>query len=143
MSKIQKRKHYSGDEKVSILRCHLVEKVPVSDLCEHYHVSPAVFYRWQKEFFEKGGSVFQSSPPSNKGSEKRIVILENKLAQKNEVLAELMEEHLKLKKTLGRPAQGSFNKRLGLPVYSGSGCKLYSSLAREVRFFCSTLLTVV
>ncbi|MBI4548445.1 MAG: transposase [Ignavibacteriae bacterium] len=98
---MQKRRHDSGDEKVSILRRHLVERVPVSDLCEHYHISPAVFYRWQKEFFEKGGSVFQSSLSSNQGSEKRIVVLETKLVQKNEVLAELMAEHLKLKKTLG------------------------------------------
>ena len=101
MSKRKKRQRYSGDEKATILRRHLVEKVPVSDLCDQHGFSPALFYRWQKEFFSKGGSVFESSPSSNKGSEKRITALEAKLIQKNEVLAELMEEHLNLKKTLG------------------------------------------
>lgn len=101
MSKVKKRRRYSGDEKVSILRRHLVDRVPVSDLCDEYGLSPAMFYRWQKEFFEKGGSVFQSSPPGNPSAAKHIAALEAKLIQKNAVLAELMEEHLNLKKTLG------------------------------------------
>lgn len=101
MSKKENRRRYSGDDKAAILRRHLVEKVPVSDLCEQNGISPAMFYRWQKDLFEKGGSVFQSSPSGNKDAEKRIAALEAKLIQKNEVLAELMEEHLTLKKKLG------------------------------------------
>jgi len=30
----KERKHFTPEEKVSILRRHLVDKVPVSDLCE-------------------------------------------------------------------------------------------------------------
>ena len=32
----EKRKQYSPQEKVSILRRHFVDKVPVSDLCDEY-----------------------------------------------------------------------------------------------------------
>ena len=48
----KERKHYTGEEKVAILRRHLLDKVPVSDLCDELGLQPTVFYRWQKEFFE-------------------------------------------------------------------------------------------
>ena len=49
----KERKHYSAEEKVAILRRHLLDQVPVSDLCEELGLRPTVFYRWQKEFFGK------------------------------------------------------------------------------------------
>ncbi len=54
----RKRKNYSGEEKVAIFKRHLVERVAVSDLCDEHGLHPTVFYRWQKEFFEKGASAF-------------------------------------------------------------------------------------
>ena len=53
------RKHYTPEEKVAILRRHLVEGVPISDLCDESGLQPTVFYRWQKEFFENGAAAFQ------------------------------------------------------------------------------------
>ena len=44
----RKRKKYQPEEKVAILKRHLVDKVPVSDLCDEYTLHPTVFYRWQK-----------------------------------------------------------------------------------------------
>ena len=57
----KERKHYSSDEKVAILRRHLLDKVPVSDLREELGLRPTVFYRWQKEFLENGAAAFQSN----------------------------------------------------------------------------------
>jgi transposase-like protein len=45
----KERKHFTPEEKVAILRRHLVDKVPVSGLCEELGLRPTVFYRWQKE----------------------------------------------------------------------------------------------
>lgn len=56
----EQRRHFTGQEKVAILRRHLVEKVPVSDLCEEHGLHPTVFYRWQKDFFEQGAVVFDA-----------------------------------------------------------------------------------
>jgi transposase len=97
------RKNYTAEEKVAILRRHLLDRVPVSDLCEELNLQPTVFYRWQKEFFENGTVAFQSPRMTNKPyiAEKRIAALEEKLRRKNEVLGELMEEHVQLKKNLG------------------------------------------
>ncbi|MBC8317051.1 MAG: transposase [Desulfobulbaceae bacterium] len=98
----KKRHNYTPDEKVTILKRHLVDKIPVSDICDQYTLQPTVFYRWQKEFFENGAAAFDK-PQSRqeKKKEKRIKALEQKLQVKNEVLSELMEEHVKLKKSLG------------------------------------------
>ena len=86
----KERKHYTGEEKVAILRRHLLDKVPVSDLCEEHGLQPTVFYRWQKEFFENGAAAFQGKSRPEK-----------KIQTKDEVLAELMAEHIALKKSLG------------------------------------------
>lgn len=98
----RKRKNYSPEEKVAILKRHLVEKVPVSDLCDEHGLHPTVFYRWQKELFEKGASVFNGAhDPRSTKLERKVSELEEKLSRKHEVLSELMEEHIALKKSLG------------------------------------------
>jgi transposase-like protein len=95
----KKRKHYTGEEKVAILRRHLLDKVLVSDLCEELGLQPTVFYRWLKEFFENGAAAFESKTrPEHTDEQKRIEFLEKKIQTKDEVLAELMAEHIALKK---------------------------------------------
>ena len=56
----KQRKHYTPEEKVAILRRHLLDKVPVSELCDELGLQPTVFYRWQKEFFENGAAAFRA-----------------------------------------------------------------------------------
>lgn len=98
----RQRKRFTAEEKVKALRRHLVEKVAVSDVCEHLGIQPTQFYRWQQQFFENGASAFDAKPKSNGSVEKeRIAFLEQKIQRKDEVLAELMEEHVALKKSLG------------------------------------------
>jgi hypothetical protein len=63
---------------------------------------PTVFYRWQKEFFENGAAAFErKTRPKHSADQERIAHLEKKIQTKDEVLAELMAEHVALKKTLG------------------------------------------
>jgi transposase-like protein len=98
----KKRYNYTPEEKVKILKRHLVERVPVSDLCDEYRLQPKVFYDWQKQFFENGATAFSKRDRAADCKEKkRIQQLEEKLRRKHEVLSELMEEHLKLKKEFG------------------------------------------
>ena len=79
-----------------------LEKVPIPDLCEQYKLRPTVFYRWQKQFFEHGATIYDVVEKIKDSSqEEKILALEQKLQTKNEVLSELMEEHLKLKKNFG------------------------------------------
>ena len=95
-------KHYTPEEKVAIVRRHLVEGVPISDLCDELGLQPTVFYRWQKEFFENGAAAFQQTGRTNhRAEQERIAHLERKIQTKDEVLAELMAEHVALKKRVG------------------------------------------
>ena len=96
------RKHYTAEEKVAILRRHLVDKEPVSKLCDERALQPTVFYRRQKEFFENGAAAFQTKNHSRRRPEQeRIERLRKKIQTKDEVLAELMAEHMAFKKSLG------------------------------------------
>lgn len=98
----KKRKYYSPEEKVEIVKQHLVNGVAVSELCDKYQLQPTVFYRWQRQLFEKGASAFQGAQKSEANRlKKQVERLEEKIAKKNEVLGELMEEHIELKKSLG------------------------------------------
>ena len=98
----KKRRKFSPEDKVMILKKHLVENIPISDICDEYGLHPTVFYRWEKQFFENGTKAFEKENVRYiKRLEKEISILKDKLNKKNEVLSELMEEHVNLKKTLG------------------------------------------
>jgi len=107
LSMSEQRKHYPAPDKVAILRLHLLEKKPVSDLCDQFDISPNLFYRWQREFFENGAAAFEQNGKRHKASEeakdRKIAALEQKPQQKNEVLAEVMQEYVQLKKELGEP----------------------------------------
>ena len=87
---------------MTILRRHLLEKTPISELCEEFGLQPTIFYRWQKELFENGAAAFQQKGRPNQAAEQeRIAYLEKKIQTKDEVLAELMAEHVALKKSVG------------------------------------------
>jgi transposase-like protein len=98
----KRRKQYIPSEKVRLLKRHLVDKVPVSDLCDEHGLSPTVFYRWQKQFFEKGELAFSAKHKTKEKRQERLIReLEAKLTMKNEVVSEMMEAYIKLKKNLG------------------------------------------
>jgi transposase len=71
-------------------------------LCDEVGLQPTVFYRWQKEFFENGAAAFEQEGPINHSpDQERIAYLQKKIQTKDEVLAELMAEHVALKEDIG------------------------------------------
>ena len=103
------RKHLTAEEKVAIVRRHLLEQVPVSDLCDEYGIHATQYYAWQKQLFENGSLAFERKPNGSNqrrqqdAQQRKIAELEGKIQKKNEVVAELLEEHVQLKKALGEP----------------------------------------
>jgi transposase-like protein len=99
------RRRFTAQQKVAVLKEHLVEKVPVSEVCDKHGLNPTAFYRWQKEFFENGAAAFEGRAPKADGRarqlQERVEKLSAKLARKDEVIAEVMEEAMRLKKSLG------------------------------------------
>jgi transposase len=104
MSDKRTRRHFSAQEKVAVLKRHLVDKIPVSDLCDELDIYPNQFYGWLKEFFENGHAAFDNgrkSKAEEDAKDRKIEQLESKLQRRDSVMAELMEEHTLLKKELG------------------------------------------
>jgi len=97
------RRSFSPEQKIKILRQHLLEETPISEVCEQHRITPTQFYQWQKTLFENGPAAFAKTAgrrPHNP-AEARVAKLEDKLKRKDEVIAEIMAEYIALKKNLG------------------------------------------
>jgi transposase len=106
MSK-RSRRHHSSEQKAELLKKHLVEKVPVSDICDAHQLQPSLFYYWQRQLFDNAQAAFEPGKSGAASREKeleaRIAQLEAKLSKKDAVIAEISEEYVALKKELGEP----------------------------------------
>jgi transposase len=103
-SNSRQRRHFADSEKVAILKRHLIDKVPVSDLCDELDIYPNQFYDWLKKFFENGHLAFANGRKAKAvedAQQTRIEQLQAKLTRKNEVMAELMEALTEEKKRNG------------------------------------------
>ena len=103
---ILKRRHFTPEQKAGILARHFVDKVPVSDLCDELGLQPSVFYSWQRHLFENASTVFQDGKKNRRAETTALErsknqALESKLVRKNEVIAEISQEVVDIKKSLG------------------------------------------
>ena len=105
----QTRRKFSAEEKAAILRKHLVDKKPVSDVCDEYSIQPSVFYGWQRQLMENMASALEGGSGRRERNDReeklsiKVETLEAKLAKKDNVIAEISEEFVRLKKSLGEP----------------------------------------
>ena len=99
------RRHFSDTVKADVVRRHLSGKVPLSDLADELKVQPSVIHLWVRQVLDQAEKAFQRSKGGNRkvedAKDRKISRLEAKLANKNEVIAELMEENVKAKKEYG------------------------------------------
>lgn len=104
MGSKRQRRNFTPDEKAKLIRRHLVDKVPVSQLCNEAKLQPSVFYDWLRQLLERAPQVLASAPRSQnaeKQLEQKVEALEEKLKKKDAVIAEISEEYVRLKKELG------------------------------------------
>lgn len=99
-----RKRRLSDQQKLQMLKEHLVDKAPISDVCKKHGIQPSQFYYWQKQYFDEG--TFDNSKgkaeqlPQLKKANKKIKYLEERLQNKDRVLAEMMEDHIRLKKSI-------------------------------------------
>ena len=98
-----KRKKYPPEKKVEILREHLKNKVPVSEVCEKYGIQPTMFYKWEKQLFEGWIDTFSQNNSKNGTTKEatRLKKMKETVQKKDEVISWLTEENIKLKNTFG------------------------------------------
>ncbi len=99
------RRHFGTDQKAAILKRYLVDKVPISDLCDEYGIKPNQIYAWQKILFDNAPAAFHPVAKREakrlSAQEEEVARLRAKLVQKNEVISELMEENVRAKREWG------------------------------------------
>ncbi len=106
------RRSFTALQKADIVRRHLKDKVPVSTLAEELGIQPTQVYQWVAMLLEQANRVFEKADRQTTAAKRaqakvdelraqQVKRLEEKLACKNEVIAELMEENVKAKKANG------------------------------------------
>lgn len=101
----KQRRHFGTEQKAAILKRYLVDRVPMSDLCDEYGIKPNQIYAWQKILFDNAPAAFHPVAKREtqrlSAQEEEVARLKAKLIQKNEVISELMEENILAKKSIG------------------------------------------
>ena len=104
----QPRRRFTPEQKAAALRRHLGDKVPISDLCDELGIQPSLFYTWQRQAFENLGAALADGRKGGRAenselerARQRVAALELKLTRKNEVIADISQEVVNLKKSLG------------------------------------------
>jgi putative transposase len=94
------RRRYTSEEKLRILREVLEDGKSISSVAEGHGVHPNQVMNWRKQLFEGGHQIFQikRTDISEKAVEKQAKVFEEKLQHKDNVIAELAQELLALKK---------------------------------------------
>ena len=103
----QSRRHLSASQKAQIVRRHLSVKEPVSKLADDFGVQPSQIHTWVKQVLDQPERALErptGRPPRTEQLQAKLLEkLQTKLVKKNEVIAELIQEHVQLKKNLGTP----------------------------------------
>jgi transposase len=117
---MKQKKRYTSEEKSIILREHLENSVPISTLAEKYNLRPNVLYSWRKHLFETAPQSLERKTKrvekAQSRQEQRIVELESLLARRENLITELVEENIELKKK----SNGVFLTRNGLNPTRGT-----------------------
>jgi transposase-like protein len=98
------RRHFTAEQKAEIVRRHLAGKEPVSNLADEFGLQPSLIHNWVNLVLAQAERAFDRPTGQRRQAEaeaQKVARLEAKLANKNEVIAELMQEHVQLKKELG------------------------------------------
>ena len=103
----ESRRQFSVSQKAQIVRRHISGKEPVSKLADEFGLQPSQIHTWVKQVLDQAERALErpaGRPPRVERLQAKLVErLQTKLVQKNEVIAELMQEHVQLKKELGEP----------------------------------------
>jgi transposase-like protein len=98
------RRHFTAQQKAEVVRRHVGGKEPVSKLAEELGVQPTLIHQWVEQLLAQAERAFERTLGARRADEakdRQIAQLQAKLADKNQVIAELLEEHVELKKELG------------------------------------------
>ena len=96
------RRRWTAEQKAQIVRRYLRDKVSLADLADETGASPGLISQWVKTLMESAETIFANELKKVKRTrEKDLMAKEARIAQLQEVIAELSTEVLRLKKDPG------------------------------------------
>lgn len=106
MNQKKTRRTFTPEQKADAVRRHLADQVPVSSLADELDVQPTLIHLWVRQVLDQAEKAFErtagrAAKRADDAKDQKIAQLQEKLVKKNEVVAELMEAHVQLKKELG------------------------------------------
>jgi len=95
------RSKYTADKKVEILREHLENQIPISELSRRYNIHPNMLHNWKKQLFEGALDTFSGKQKRTQTHQnQKSLLLEEKLKQRDSLIADIMSDNIRLKKKL-------------------------------------------
>ena len=93
------RHRISDVQKTKAVLAHVQDGVTVSQVCENLGIHTNQYYEYQKQAFSSLSHVFsRDTILLDRIHQREVDNLKSKLSQKDEVIAELLTEHIELKK---------------------------------------------
>ena len=98
------RRSFTAEERATILRRHLADKVAVSDICDEYKIQPSLFYVSQRQLMENMAAALEDrrtravDTRQATAQQRTIDTLHARLQKKDTIIGFVSEEHLALKK---------------------------------------------
>jgi transposase len=89
------RRHFSPEQKAMIVRRHLADKEPVSNLADELGVQPSQIHWWVKQLLDQAERAFQSNGRQRTASnpeQLRLASLEAAVDRKDALLGELLQQ---------------------------------------------------
>jgi transposase-like protein len=96
------KRHFTAEQKADIVMSHLVDQVPVSDICVKHDIQPNMFYRWKAEFRANASAAFEKTDTRKQNAQRRQTEnLKEQLQKKDSIIAYVTTELMKSKKKNG------------------------------------------
>jgi transposase-like protein len=92
------RRQIPAETKWQILKEGRSTNLPISQVCDHYQISPTQFYQWERAAERGARQALQGQPRGRKKLRPSEEALLNEIQRLREVIAEITSENLRLKK---------------------------------------------
>jgi len=92
------RRQIPAETKWQILKEGRSTNLTISQVCEHYQISPTLFYQWERAAERGARQALQGQPRGRKKIRPSEEALLKEIQQLREVIAEITSENLHLKK---------------------------------------------
>jgi len=96
-----RRRKFTGDEKWRILMEGLKSGASIAEVCRRSQINESLYYSWLRQMEEGAKERLGNGSPGRNKPEREKELLKDKIARQQAIIAEVVQENLALKKTLG------------------------------------------